>query len=75
VSIVSFVVDETPSKDVERALDRHGIAVRAGTLDAVPMLEALGVREAVRASFVFYNTRQEADALADAVTRIATERK
>jgi cysteine desulfurase/selenocysteine lyase len=74
ISIVSFVVDGVRAKEVEQALDREGIAVRAGTLDAVPMLEALGVREAVRASFVFYNTREEADALADALGRIAAGR-
>jgi cysteine desulfurase/selenocysteine lyase len=74
ISIVSFVVEGTGSKEVEQALDQQGIAVRAGTLDAVPMLDALGVRDAVRASFVFYNTRDEADALADALTRIAAER-
>jgi cysteine desulfurase/selenocysteine lyase len=73
ISIVSFVIEGRPAKEVEQALDREGIAVRAGTMDAVPMLEALGVREAVRASFVFYNTREEADALVDAVTRLAAE--
>jgi cysteine desulfurase/selenocysteine lyase len=71
ISIVSFVVDGVQAKEVEQALDREGIAVRAGTLDAVPMLESLGVSEAVRASFVFFNTREEADALAEALTRIA----
>jgi cysteine desulfurase/selenocysteine lyase len=74
ISIVSFVVDGMRSKDVEQALDREGIAVRAGTMDAVPMLEALGVREAVRASFVFYNTLEEVDALVEVVTRIAGSR-
>lgn len=75
ISIVSFVLDGVRSKDIEQALDRQGIAVRAGTLDAVPMLEALGVTEAVRASFVFYNTRDEADALADGLGRIAADRR
>lgn len=75
MSIVSFVVEGRSAKDVERALDRQGIAVRGGTLDAVPMLEALGVSEAVRASFVFYNTRDEADALANALERTVAERR
>jgi selenocysteine lyase/cysteine desulfurase len=39
------------------------------------MLEALGVSEAVRASFVFYNTRDEADALANALERTVAERR
>jgi cysteine desulfurase/selenocysteine lyase len=75
ISIVSFVLDGVKAKDVEQALDQQGIAVRAGTLDAMPMLAVLGVSEAVRASFAFYNTRDEVDALADALTKIAAERK
>ncbi|HEV2735324.1 MAG TPA: aminotransferase class V-fold PLP-dependent enzyme [Longimicrobiaceae bacterium] len=71
IAIVSFVVDGMQAGDVEKALDREGIAVRAGKLAAEPLLRALGTDEAVRASFMFYNTREEADALADALERIA----
>jgi cysteine desulfurase/selenocysteine lyase len=71
LAIVTFVVDGKEPSEVEKALDAEGIAVRAGNLDAEPLLEALGARQAVRASFLFYNTRAEADALADAVERIA----
>ncbi len=70
ISVVSFLVDGGPSKNVEKELDRRGIAVRAGSLDAKPMLEALGTDIAVRASFMFYNTRQEADVLADEVAEL-----
>jgi cysteine desulfurase/selenocysteine lyase len=58
-------------KDVGKALDEEGIAVRAGKLDAEPPLKAPGTDEAVRASFMFYNTSEEADALADALEKIA----
>lgn len=71
VCVVSFLVDRVPSKDVEKELDRRGIAVRAGSLDAKPMLEALGTDIAVRASFMFYNTRQEMEVLASAVAELA----
>jgi cysteine desulfurase/selenocysteine lyase len=71
ISIVSFVIDGMHPKQVEKALDEEGIAVRAGTLEAQPILKALGVEEAVRASFMFYNTREEVDTLADALERIA----
>ena len=71
VSVVSFLGDGVDPKDVEKELDRRGIAVRAGDMDAKPMLEALGTDVAVRASFMFYNTRQEAELLADAVAELA----
>ena len=58
-------------KEVEKALDQEGIAVRAGKLAAEPLLKALGADEAVRASFMFYNTRGEADALASALEKIS----
>ncbi len=70
ISILSFVVEGHQPSDLEKALDDEGIAVRAGTLAAQPLLRALGVEEAVRASFVFYNTREEADFLASCLERI-----
>ncbi len=70
ISIVSFVVEGHKPGKLEKKLDKEGIAVRAGKLAAEPLLRALGVEEAVRASFVFYNTFEEADALADAVRKI-----
>ncbi|HEX9953035.1 MAG TPA: aminotransferase class V-fold PLP-dependent enzyme [Rubricoccaceae bacterium] len=72
ISVVSFVVEGHEPSDVAAALDREGIAVRAGNLEAEPLLKALGAEgaEAVRASFLFYNTHAEADALADAVGRV-----
>jgi selenocysteine lyase/cysteine desulfurase len=53
-----------------KALDREGIAVRSGKLAAQPLLKALGVDEAVRASFLFYNTFAEADFLADTLQKL-----
>jgi cysteine desulfurase / selenocysteine lyase len=71
IAVLSFTVDGVPPKEVEKELDRRGIAARAGELDAKPLLKALGTDTAVRASFMFYNTREEADTLAEAVTEIA----
>ncbi|HEY0100892.1 MAG TPA: aminotransferase class V-fold PLP-dependent enzyme [Pyrinomonadaceae bacterium] len=56
--LISFVVEGKKPKEVEKALDAEGIAVCAGKLAAEPLLKALGADEAVRASFMFYNTRQ-----------------
>jgi cysteine desulfurase/selenocysteine lyase len=71
VSVLSFVIDGKEASEVAKALDADGIAVRAGKLAAEPMLKSLGVEQAVRASFMFYNTREEADALATSLARIA----
>lgn len=71
IAVVSFTVERVPPKEVEKELDRQGFAVRAGELDARPLLKALGVEMAVRASFMFYNTHEEADALAEAVAEMA----
>jgi cysteine desulfurase/selenocysteine lyase len=73
LSIISFVVEGMKAKDVEKALDEEGIAVRAGNLEAEPLLKALGTDEAVRASFMFYNTREEATTLATALEKIVRE--
>jgi cysteine desulfurase/selenocysteine lyase len=69
---VSFVVDGMPADKVAQALDEEGIAVRSGTLEAQPLLSALGTDEAVRASFMFYNTHHEVDALVLALAKIAS---
>jgi cysteine desulfurase/selenocysteine lyase len=71
IAVLSFTVEGVPPTEVEKELDRRGIAARAGELDAEPLLKALGVDMAVRASFMFYNTHEEADALAEAVAEIA----
>jgi cysteine desulfurase/selenocysteine lyase len=70
ISVVSFVVEGKDPSDLEKALDRDGIAVRAGNLEAAPLLRALGVEKAVRASFMFYNTPEEAETLARSLRRI-----
>jgi cysteine desulfurase/selenocysteine lyase len=48
--------------------------VRAGNREAAPLLRALGVEQAVRASFMFYNTHQEADLLASTLERLVKQR-
>ena len=55
--------------DVATVIDRSGVAVRAGTHCAMPLLQRFGVTSTCRASFALYNTRAEVDALADALTR------
>ena len=51
--------------DISTILDKKGIAVRAGQHCAGPLMDHLGITASCRASFAFYNTKQEADALVD----------
>jgi cysteine desulfurase/selenocysteine lyase len=67
--IVSFTMDNAHAHDVATVIDRAGVAVRAGTHCAMPLLQRFGVTSTCRASFALYNTRAEIDALADALTR------
>jgi len=57
--------------DIATVIDRAGVAVRAGTHCAQPLLSRLGVTSTCRASFALYNTREEADALVAALERAA----
>jgi cysteine desulfurase/selenocysteine lyase len=61
--IFSFNVDGLHSHDLGAALDAQGIAVRTGFHCAMPLMEWLGVAGTARASFYFYNTTDDIDAL------------
>ena len=66
-AIFSFELARIHAHDVSMVIDRKGVAVRAGTHCAQPLLARYGVTSTCRASFALYNTRQEVDALADAL--------
>jgi len=66
--IVSFTMDSAHAHDIATVIDRAGVAVRAGTHCAMPLLQRFGATSTCRASFALYNTRAEVDALADALT-------
>ena len=68
-AIVSFAMQNAHAHDVATVIDRYGVAVRAGTHCAMPLLQRFGVTATCRASFGLYNTRGEVDALADALLR------
>ncbi|MGA7323380.1 MAG: cysteine desulfurase [Rhodomicrobium sp.] len=67
--IISFTMEGAHAHDVATILDRSGIAVRAGTHCAEPLLARFGVTATCRASFALYNTRGEIDTLADALQK------
>jgi cysteine desulfurase/selenocysteine lyase len=66
-SIISFNMEGTHPHDVSTILDRYGVAVRAGTHCAEPLLARFGVTATCRASFAMYNTFEEVDRLVEAL--------
>ena len=69
-SVISFLVGDIHHFDLGTLLDRLGIAVRTGHHCAQPLMERLGIEGTVRASFSFYNTREEVDALVAGIERV-----
>lgn len=68
-AIVSFEIEGAHAHDVSTIIDRSGVAVRAGTHCAQPLLARYGVTSTCRASFGMYNTRDEVDALCEALLK------
>lgn len=68
-AIFSFELEGIHAHDVSMVIDRSGVAVRAGTHCAQPLLQKYGVTSTCRASFGMYNTRQEIDALTEALEK------
>ena len=68
-AIVSFEMKSAHAHDFATVLDRSGIAVRAGTHCAMPLLERFGVTATCRASFALYNTTDEVDVLVRAIAK------
>ena len=68
-SVVSFVHEDIHPFDIGTLLDKQGIAVRTGHHCTQPLMDFFGIPGTVRASFAFYNTRQEVDTFIEAVER------
>lgn len=69
-SVLSFVIDDIHPHDIGTILDQEGIAVRAGHHCAQPVMLRFNVPATARASFAFYNTKEEVDVLARTVERV-----
>jgi len=69
-AVLSFVVEGVHPHDVGAVLDDEGIAIRAGHHCAQPLMRRLGLSATARASFSFYNTRDEVDALVRGLQRV-----
>ncbi len=70
--VLSFVLDGHQTEDIGSALNREGIAVRAGHHCAQPILRRFGVESTVRPSLAFYNTCEDIDRLISALTRLSS---
>lgn len=68
--VLSFLVGDIHHYDMGMLLDRLGIAVRTGHHCAQPLMQVLGVEGTVRASFAFYNTKEEIDTFAAGIERV-----
>ena len=68
--IISFTLADVHPHDVGTIVDQYGVAVRVGRHCAEPLMDRFGVGATARASFAMYNTRAEADALADAILEV-----
>lgn len=69
-SVLSFVIDGIHPHDIGTILDQEGIAVRAGHHCAQPVMQRFKVPATARASFAFYNTKEEIDVLADTIEKV-----
>lgn len=70
--VLSMVLDGIHPYDAGTILDQLGIAVRTGHHCTQPLMERFGLPGTVRASFAFYNTREEVDALVEGLRRVQT---
>ncbi len=71
-SVISFLVGNIHPYDIGMLLDKLGIAVRTGHHCAQPLIDSLGIQGTVRASFAFYNTKEEIDVFVTALKRVVT---
>ncbi len=69
-AVVSFTLEGVHPHDVGTIVDREGVAVRTGHHCTQPVMDFFGIPATTRASFAFYNTRADADALAAAVRKV-----
>ena len=69
--VLAFVLDYAHPHDIGTILDQEGVAIRTGHHCAQPVMDRYGIPATARASFAFYNTRDEVDALIKALHQVA----
>jgi cysteine desulfurase/selenocysteine lyase len=68
--VISFVIENVHPHDVGTILDQEGIAIRTGHHCAQPIMDRFGIPATARASFAFYNTKEEVDALVNGIKKV-----
>ena len=69
-SVISFVMEGVHPHDIGTILDAEGIAIRTGHHCAQPLMDRFSVPATARASFAFYNTKEEIDVLVKGIDRV-----
>jgi cysteine desulfurase/selenocysteine lyase len=69
-SVISFTIENVHPHDIGTILDQSGIAVRAGHHCAQPVMQFFQVPATARASFAFYNTKEEVDVLVNSIQKV-----
>jgi cysteine desulfurase/selenocysteine lyase len=69
-SVLSFMIDGVHPHDVGTIFDQQGVAIRTGHHCAQPVMQFYGIPATARASFAFYNTFEEIDALVNAIQKV-----
>ena len=68
--LVSFTMHDVHAHDIVTMADQYGVALRGGHHCNQPLHRKLGVKSSARASFYFYNTREEVDQMVEAIEKI-----
>ncbi|HZQ19963.1 MAG TPA: cysteine desulfurase [Terriglobales bacterium] len=68
--VLSFIIEGVHPHDVGTILDQEGVAIRTGHHCAQPIMDRFGIPATARASFAFYNTKEEVDALANGIRKV-----
>jgi cysteine desulfurase/selenocysteine lyase len=69
-SVLSFLIEGVHPHDVGTIFDQQGVAIRAGHHCAQPVMQYFGIPATARASFAFYNTMEEVDALMGSIRKV-----
>ncbi|MCB1064971.1 MAG: cysteine desulfurase [Verrucomicrobiae bacterium] len=70
VAVISFTMDSAHPHDIGTILDTEGVAIRAGHHCAQPLMDRFQVAGTARASFAFYNNRDDVDRLMDGILKV-----
>lgn len=72
IAVISFLIDGTHPQDIGVLLDKFGIAIRTGHHCAQPLMQRFNIPGTCRASFSFYNTKEEIDRFVTCLKRVVT---